>query len=155
MGNSCVATGGNPHSMGYYLINKSSKRLTLSEVQCSCQYVHLGFSVHRGKYKEGWEPTQSIDAGGNSKCWMSGRAGAAITPAGWIIYNIEGGGTLNIEFDYDEWMDLENQFFLKATIFRCATLKVSVKQKNIEAVIRNGFKGSDVKRQFEILISDE
>jgi hypothetical protein len=156
MGNSCVASGANPNSMGYYLINKSSKRLTLSEVQCnrSCQ-GHFGFSVHSGKFKEGWEPTKVIEAGGDSKCWMSGRELATPKPAGWIIYNIEGGGTLNIEFDYDNWMDLQNQFFLMATIFRCATLKVTVRQKNIETVISNGFEGSDVKRQFEILISDE
>jgi hypothetical protein len=155
MGNSCVADGHNPYSMGYYLINNSSKKLTLSEDICneSCK-EHRGFNAHRGKFKLGWQPTQMIEAGGDSKCWMSARDTSSVSPAGWVIYNIEGGGTLNIEFDYIEMVDLQNQRYLTANVFRCESVKVSVKQKSIESIIRNGFEDSDVIRQFEIIISD-
>ena len=153
MGN-CVADGANPHSMGYYLINESSKKLTLSNQSCACNHKHTGFSAYRGKFKQGWQPQSVIEAGEDNKCWMSGREGALPTPAGWVKYDIEGGGTLIINYDYDGWGDLENVVFLQAVIYKSSSTKVSFMQKNIKGVIANGFEDSDLNRQFLIEISN-
>jgi hypothetical protein len=157
MGFSCVADGSNPHSMGYYLMNESSKQLTLSNQSCTCNDKHTGFSVYRGKFKQGWQPQSVIEADEDSKCWMSGREGDVLlgpTPAGWVKYDIEGGGTLIINYDYDGWGDLENVVFLQAVIYNSSSTKVLFMQKNIKGVISNGFEDSDVNRQFLIEISN-
>jgi hypothetical protein len=150
----CVETGANPHSMGFYLINESSKKLTLSNDICVCG-SHYGFSALHGKFKKDWQPQQTIEAGGESKCWMSGRDGAAVCPAGWIIYKIEGGGTIKIEFNSAGWTDLQNRAFIQASIQNSTSLKVFVKQNVIQSIIRNGFEGTDAHRQFVILISND
>jgi len=150
---SCVADGANPHSMGYYLMNESSKELTLSNQSCTCNDKHTGFSAHRGKFKQGWQPQSVIEAGEDDICWISGRV-VGPTPAGWVKYDIEGGGTLIINYDYDGWGDLENVVFLQAVIYKSSTTKVSFMQKNIKGVIANGFEDSDVNRQFLIEISN-
>ena len=71
MGNNCVADGANPHSMGYFLINNSTKKLSLSNDNCheDCK-KQSGFSALHGKFKEGWQPESVIKAGGKSRCWM-------------------------------------------------------------------------------------
>ena len=148
----CVLHGQSPKSMGYYLINKSSKKLTLSNDICECVHQHFGFGIHRGKFKSDWEPQSVIEAGGDSKCWMSAREQTLIGPAGWVKYNVEGGSTLNIIFDYDGLNNSQN--FLQVDIYNCTSMRVSVRQKNIENIIANGFEGSDVNRQFEIVISN-
>jgi hypothetical protein len=150
---SCVADGANPHSMGYYLINESSKKLTLSNQSCTCNDKHTGFSAIRGKFKQGWQPQSVIEAGEDNKCWISGRV-VGPTPAGWVKYDIEGGGTLIINYDYNGWGNLENVVFLQADIYNSSSTIVSFKQKNIKGVIANGFEDSDVNRQFLIVISN-
>ena len=150
----CVETGANPHSMGYYLINESSKKLTLSNEICICG-SHYGFSALHGKFKEGWQPQQTIEASGESKCWMSGREGAAVCPVGWIHYKIEGGGILKIEYNSAGWADLQNRAFIEASILNSSSLKVFVKQNVIQSIIRNGFEGTNADRQFVILVSND
>ena len=154
MGNqSCVVDGANPHNMGYFLLNKSSKKLYLSDDTCQCG-EHRGFSADHGKFKLGWQPKDVIESGDNDKCWMSGRAGSAVCPAGWIIYNIEDGGTLRIEFNSAGWADFQNRAFIQAYVTNCSSLQVSVTQEEITLEMPSEFSGTDSHRQFKILVSD-
>ena len=157
----CVAGGANPHSMGYFLINTSSKKLSLSNEPCQpyCNR-HRGFSAEHGKFKEGWEPRPSIEAGANGKCWMSGREGSAVCPEGWVKYKIDGGGgNLLIIYNSAGWTDLQNRAYMEVSVSKDSPLKVSVEIKNIELEMgtMNGirFQDVDVYRQFVILISDD
>ena len=153
MGQNCVADGANPHSMGYFLQNKSSKKLTLSNDTCQCR-EHRGFSADQGKFKPGWQPKSLIEAGGQTKCWMSGRAGSAVCPAGWIIYDIEDGGKLRIDFNSAGWAEFQNRAFIQAYITNCSSLQVSVTQDEITSVMPSEFSDTDSHRQFRILVSD-
>jgi hypothetical protein len=148
MGNDCcVATGAGPNSMGFVLLNNSSKKMTLSNEKCanSCG-IHKGFSADHGKFRVDWTPLNVIGAGESSKCWMSGREGAPIKPSGWIKYNIEDGGILTFRFDDNG---------LKAEISHdCSSINVSVNTENIERDMSEDFAGTDTNRQFLILVSD-
>jgi hypothetical protein len=107
----CVASGGNPNSMGIYLLNNSSKLLTLSDDgPCGCRSKHRGFNALHGKFKEGFAPPQAINAnGGEYRCWVSGRAGAAVKPEGWFSYQVQGGGSLKFKYHYiDQTVQVES-----------------------------------------------
>jgi hypothetical protein len=149
---SCVETGGTPHSMGYILVNRSSKDLTLCSDRCACQR-HSGFSANHGKFVDGSQPGWRVRAGCQDKCWMSGREGAAVCPEGWIRYDVDGGGTVEIVFNSGGWSAGMN----------CAAIQVrspsnilaEVVQGSIESDMPTGFRGTDRHRQFTITLRDK
>ena len=159
MGNqNCVADGANPHSMGIILINNSSKDLIISSNACKCPEQHRGFYAAHGKFRPGFEPRSVPKRGGVIQCWMSGREGSAVNPAGWINfnYNFEGGGKMCIIYTSAGLSDGKDQAFVKASIIEDASIIVDVIITNIEHEmgIYSGFKGADAHRQFRITVSD-
>jgi hypothetical protein len=150
MGNElCVNTGGNPNSMGIYLLNNSSKLLTLSDDgPCGCPSKHRGFNAIHGKFKQDFAPPQRINAnGGDYRCWVSGRAGAAVKPEGWFSYQVQGGGSLKFKYHYI------NQTVQVESTGPCSrSVTATVRQEAIGA-----FSGLDEKEfnlQFRVTLSD-
>jgi hypothetical protein len=155
---SCVETGANPHSMGYILVNRSSKDLTLCSDLCVCQQ-HRGFNANHGKFKAGWQPGSTVRAGYQDKCWMSGRDGSAVCPEGWIRYDVAGGGRVEIVFNSGGWSTV----FSSGYGMNCAAIQVrspanilvEVVQGSIESDMPTGFHGTDRHRQFTITLRDK
>ena len=152
--NNCVANGANPHSMGISMINNSSKTLRRSEDLCQCG-KHGGFSADYGKFKIGYTPKLELNRGDSSFCWMSGREGSMVNPAGWINYDIEGGGKLCVVFTSAGLTAGNNRAYVKASIEDCDSIIVTAAVKDIEYEMRinSGFE-ADAHRQFEIVFSD-
>ncbi len=150
MGNDlCVASGANPHSMGIYLLNNSSKLLTLSDDgPCSCSSKHRGFDALHGKFKEDFAPPQRINAnGGDYKCWVSGRDGSTVRPEGWCSYQVQGGGTLKFKYHYnDETVQVEST----GPCSRSVT--ATVRREAIDAFMPKEFRGTYL--QFRVTLSD-
>ena len=152
--NSCVGDGTTPNSMGYILINNSSKSLFLSDFKCICER-HRGFSALHGKFKEGYEPENFIKPGGNSRCWMYSGEGSAVHPVGWVNYSIEDGGSMEIEYESDKWRHDRYGALIQVSISDCPSLTVSVEIKNIESKMGPDFEGTSEDQQFEIVVSDD
>ena len=150
MGNDlCVASGANPHSMGIYLLNNSSKLLTLSDDgPCRCQSHHRGFNAEHGKFKEGFAPPQEIRAnGGDYKCWVSGRAGTAVRPEGWFSFQVQGGGKLKFKYHYN------NETVQVESTGPCSqSVTCTARQECIDAFMPAEFHGSSI--HFRVTLSD-
>jgi hypothetical protein len=150
MGNElCVATGANPHSMGIYLLNNSSKLLKLSDDgPCGCSSQHRGFDAVHGKFKAEFAPPQAINAnGGDYKCWVSGRDGSAVKPEGWFSYQVQGGGTLKFKYHYiDQTVQVESAGPCSQSV------TATVRREAIDAFMPAEFHGSSL--HFRVTLSD-
>jgi hypothetical protein len=153
---SCVASGANPHSMGVRLINHSSKNFTLSQhADHTCQCGdHRGFSAEHGKFRPDYTPPPTIRSSHAARMWMSGRSGSAVCPAGWIAYDIEGGGVLQIIYNSAGWTDLQNRAFVLVHVTNCSSLTITIVEKDISRHFGSEFEGTDLHRQFEITVED-
>jgi len=151
---SCVQTGSNPHSMGYVLVNNSSKCLTLSDIPCACGN-HRGFSTTHGKFKQDFQPLLSIAPGKSDKCWMSGREASAVNPEGWIHYNVEGGDTcVRIQFNSSGWSHGAHRIQAGIRVAAPRNISVRILEQSIEDDMPDGFRGTEVNRQFRIILTD-
>lgn len=124
MGNKCVASGGSPHLMTMKIINMSASSLSLSSKLCECDERHRGFSATHGKFLR--EPCSVIESSCETTVHVSGREGSAVCPAGWISYDIMGGGNLQISYNSAGWSDLQDRKYVRADVTNCSSLTVSV-----------------------------